>query len=108
MAREHKVEENKVRGCQSQVWLYAELKEGALLFSADSDASIVKGLVCLLVHVYTDSTPEQVMEQGTEFLVDLGLSEHLSMSRANGLAAMVKQIKIYAFAFKTKIDMGLI
>ncbi len=97
----HRKEENKVKGCQSQVWLYAELSpQQKLKFHADSDALIVKGLAALLVNVYSDSAPEEILETTPEFLKTLGLSSHLSPSRSNGLNAMLKQIHNYAVAFK--------
>ena len=107
MNEEYKTEENKIKGCQSQVWLHAELVGNKILFSADSDASIVKGIVALLVFVYSDSTPDEVLMTKPTFLEDIGLREHLSMSRANGLTAMVKQISFYAMAFKAKLQMGI-
>ena len=106
MKEEFKIEENKVKGCQSQVWLHAELKGDKVLFSADSDASIVKGIVALLVFVYSDSTPSEILMTKPTFLEDIGLREHLSMSRANGLTSMVKQISFYAMAFKAKQQMN--
>lgn len=106
MKEEFKTEENKVKGCQSQVWLHAELIGDRVHFSADSDASIVKGIVALLVYVYSDSTPDQILMTKPTFLEDIGLREHLSMSRANGLSAMVKQISFYAMAFKAKLQMS--
>lgn len=107
MPEELKTEENKVKGCQSQVWLHADLKDGKIIFQADSDAAIVKGIVSVLVRVYSNSTPEEVLATKPEFLDEIGLRQHLSMSRANGLSSMVKQISMYALAFQTKIKMGL-
>lgn len=107
MDEELKSEANKVKGCQSQVWLYAELNEGKITFSADSDAAIVKGIVSILVQVYSNSTPEEVLQTKPDFLDTIGLRQHLSMSRANGLSSMVKQISMYALAFQTKIKMGM-
>ena len=107
MNEEFKTEENKIKGCQSQVWLHAELVGNKIIFSADSDASIVKGIVALLVFVYSDSTPDEVLMTKPTFLEDIGLREHLSMSRANGLTAMVKQISFYAMAFRAKFQMGI-
>jgi len=108
MAAEHQVEENKVKGCQSQVWLYAELIEGKIVFTADSDASIVKGIIALLLRVYSNTTPDDILMTKPEFLDAIGLKQHLSMSRANGLSSMAKQISLYALAYKTKLQMGLI
>lgn len=106
MNEAYKTEENKVKGCQSQVWLHAELVGDKILFSADSDASIVKGIVALLVYVYSNSTPDEILSTRPTFLEDIGLREHLSMSRANGLTSMVKQISFYAMAFKAKMSMN--
>jgi cysteine desulfuration protein SufE len=106
MNEEFKTEDNKVKGCQSQVWLHAELIGDKVHFSADSDASIVKGIVALLVYVYSDSTPDEILMTKPTFLEDIGLREHLSMSRANGLTSMVKQISFYAMAFKAKLQMS--
>lgn len=106
MNEAHRLEQNKVKGCQSQVWLHAELQNGKILFEADSDAAIVKGIVALLVQVYSGSTPDEILSTKPTFLEDLGLREHLSMSRANGLTAMMKQISFYAMAFKAKMQMG--
>jgi len=103
----HHIEENKVKGCQSQVWLFAELNEGKISYTGDSDASIVKGIVALLLKVYSDRSPEEILKLDQSFVEEIGLKQHLSMSRANGLAAMMKQIQMYALAFKTKIDLGL-
>ncbi|OUR97252.1 Fe-S metabolism protein SufE [Halobacteriovorax marinus] len=103
----HRLEENKVKGCQSQVWIVADLKDGRVHFDADSDASIVKGIIALLLNIYSGSTPEEILSTKPEFLEKIGLRQHLSMSRANGLSSMVKQISIYALAYQAKIKMGL-
>lgn len=105
MDENHKVAQNLVKGCQSQVWLHAELRDGKLFYQADSDASIVKGLVALLTYVYSDSTPEEVLMTKPTFLETIGLKEHLSMSRANGLNSMIKQISLFALAYKAKMGM---
>jgi len=98
---EMKQDKFKVRGCQSQVWLHAELApHDRVLFKADSDASIVRGLVAILLDVYSDATPDEILATPPQFLKDLGFETHLSPSRANGLYAMVKQIMYYAQAFK--------
>lgn len=91
----------KVKGCQSQVWLYPEFKDGRVYFYADSDALLVKGIVGLLVSVYTDSTPDEILATKPDFLKEVGITEHLSMNRTNGLAAMMKQIQMYAVVFKS-------
>lgn len=101
----YRLEENKVKGCQSQVWLYATLDSGKIQLYADSDASIVKGIVALLVYVYSNSSPDEILNTKPTFIEEIGLKEHLSMSRANGLTSMVKQISFYAMAFKAKMTM---
>jgi cysteine desulfuration protein SufE len=91
----------KVKGCQSQVWLYPEFKEGKVFFHADSDAVLVKGIVGLLTSVYSDATPDEILQTKPDFLQEVGITEHLSMNRTNGLAAMMKQIQMYAAVFKS-------
>ncbi len=96
-----KQEKFKVRGCQSQVWLHAnEDESGRVVLRADSDAMIVKGLVALLLEIYSNATPDEILATSPQFLKDLGFETHLSPNRANGLYAMVKQIFYYAQAFK--------
>lgn len=107
MSDELKVEENKVRGCQSQVWLFAELKNGQVFFQGDSDASIVKGIVAILLKIYSGLKPQEILALEPQFIEDLGLKQHLSLSRANGLSAMLKQISLYALAFDAKLKMGV-
>ncbi len=94
----------KIKGCQSQVWLYPELKDGKVIFYGDSDAAIVKGIVALLIAVYSESTPDEILTTKPQFLEDMGIREHLSMSRANGLSSMLKQIQLYGLAFKAKLN----
>lgn len=94
-------EKYKVKGCQSQVWLYPEFKDGRVYFYGDSDALLVKGIVGLLVSVYTDATPDEILSTRPEFLKEVGITEHLSMNRSNGLQAMMKQIQMYAVVFKS-------
>ncbi len=105
MDEANKTEANKIKGCQSQVWLSAKLLDDKIFFEADSDASIVKGVIGLLVFVYSGSTPDEILSRRPTFLEDIGLREQLSMSRANGLNAMVKQISFYAMAFKAKLQL---
>jgi cysteine desulfuration protein SufE len=96
-----KIEDIKVKGCQSQVWLHAHLDDdGQIIFQADSDALIVKGLIALLLRVYSDATADEILTTQPDFIATIGLAGNLSPSRANGLFAMVKQIKYYATAFK--------
>lgn len=98
---ERRDEKYKVKGCQSQVWLFPEFKEGRVYLHADSDALLVKGIVGLLTSVYSDATPEEILATPPEFLKEVGITEHLSMNRSNGLAAMMKQIQMYAVVFKS-------
>lgn len=109
IAPEHKVDDNLVRGCQSRVWLSAEYRASTPLsagpvihFTADSDAMITKGIVALLVRVYNDRTPQEILGASTEFIDRIGLREHLSPNRANGLSAMIDQMKRYAVAFSAQ------
>jgi len=98
---EKKSEDLKVKGCQSQVWLHASLSpEKKVIFKADSDALIVKGLVSLLLRVYSDASADEIIQAEPDFVKDIGLDSHLSPSRTNGLLSMIKQIKYYATAFK--------
>lgn len=98
---EWRIEDLKVRGCQSQVWLHAELgSDGHVTFAADSDALIVKGLVALLLKLYDGATPAEIIETSPDFIKELDFGAHLSPSRSNGLFAMVKQIKFYALAMQ--------
>lgn len=100
----YKVEENLVRGCQSQVWLHTYLKDGKIIFEADSDAAITKGLVALMVRFYSGQDPDTIISTNPEFIRKIGMENHLSPTRSNGLASMVKQMKIYAMAYKTKLQ----
>lgn len=103
----NRIPENLVKGCQSQVWIHADLNsDGRIIFQADSDASIVKGIIALLVGVYSGSTPDEILTTKPTFLEDIGLREHLSMSRANGLNSMMKQISFFAMAYKAKLMMN--
>ncbi len=100
---EDHVEENLVKGCQSQVWLTASLEGDKVIFKADSDAAITKGLVSLMVRFYSGQTPDTIINTNPDFISKIGMAQHLSPTRANGLASMVKQMKIYAMAFKSKL-----
>lgn len=91
----------KVKGCQSQVWLHPEFKNGKIYFDADSDAMIVKGLIALLMRVYNERTPQEIIDNPPNFLSEIGIDNHLSPTRKNGLGAMMKQIQMYAVAFKS-------
>jgi cysteine desulfuration protein SufE len=100
--KEYKVEENLIKGCQSKVWLYAELNDNKIVFSADSDAIITKGIIGLVIRVFSNHTPKEIAESELFFIDQIGLQEHLSPTRSNGLLAMVKQIKMYSIAFQAK------
>ncbi|MDR1023672.1 MAG: SufE family protein [Prevotellaceae bacterium] len=99
----NKVEQNLIQGCQSRVWLNAELTDGKVVFTADSDAIITKGIVSLLIRAFSGQTPQDIMAADTTFLDKIGLRENLSPTRANGLLSMVKQMKLYAVAFDAKM-----
>ena len=101
---EHKIEENLVRGCQAQVWLHTHLDDDKVIFEADSDAAITKGLVALMVRFYSGQTPDDIISTNPDFIKKIGMEEHLSPTRSNGLASMVKQMKIYAMAYRTKLQ----
>ncbi len=101
IAPEFKKEENLVRGCQSRVWLTAEARDGIIHFTADSDAMITKGLVALLVRVLNDRTPQEILNTPLTFIDQIGLREHLSPNRSNGLVSMLDQMKRYALAYST-------
>jgi len=98
----YKTESNLIDGCQSRVWLQADYADGKLHFSAESDALIVKGIVTLLIRVLSDATPKEILDADLYFIDKIGLKEHLSPTRSNGLVAMVKQMRMYALAFQTK------
>ena len=95
-----RLDKYKVKGCQSQVWLVPDNADGKIHFQVDSDAAIVKGLISILMDIYNDLTPDEILNTKPDFVDDLGLRQHLSMSRANGLNAMLKQISLYATVFK--------
>ncbi|MBQ8158010.1 MAG: SufE family protein [Prevotella sp.] len=98
----YKTENNLIDGCQSRVWLQADYENGKIQFTAESDALIVKGIVALLIRVLSDSTPQEILDADLYFIEAIGLKEHLSPTRSNGLLAMVKQMRMYALAFQSK------
>ena len=100
ISTEHKKEENVIKGCQSTVWLHAEKKEDKIVFTADADAIIAKGIIAILVDVLSNETSDTILEAKLDFIQEIGLQEHLSPTRSNGLVAMVKQMKMYALALK--------
>lgn len=101
---EFRTEQNLIEGCQSKVWLHAWLEGDKIQFMADSDAIIVKGIVALLVRVLNNRTPDEILQSDLSFVDKIGLKEHLSPTRSNGLVAMIKQMRMYALAFKTKME----
>lgn len=100
----YKTPENLIEGCQSRVWLQADYRDGRIWFEAESDAIIVKGIVSLLVRVLSGRTPDEILDAQLYFIEKIGLTEHLSPTRSNGLLAMVKQMRMYALAFKVKSE----
>ena len=98
----YKTESNLIDGCQSRVWLQADYNDGLIHFSAESDALIVKGIVALLIRVLSDHTPQEILDADLYFIEEIGLKEHLSPTRSNGLVAMVKQMRMYALAFSQR------
>ena len=98
----NKTESNLISGCQSRVWLHAEMKDGKVFFRADSDAVITKGIIYILIRALSGEKPEDILHADLKFLDDIGLKEHLSPTRSNGLVSMIKQVKLYAMAFKAK------
>jgi len=98
----HKLEENTIKGCQSKVWLHAEENNGKISFTADSDAIITKGIIAVLIRAFSNQKAADILAADTKFIDDIGLKEHLSPTRANGLVSMIKQIKLYALAFQSR------
>jgi cysteine desulfuration protein SufE len=99
-----KTEDNRIKGCQSTVWLITELEDGKIIFKADSDSSIVKGLAALLILVLSNQKPDDILKAKLDFIEKIGLGQHLAQTRSNGLAAMIKQMKMYALAYKMKLE----
>ena len=99
----YKKDENLIKGCQAKVWLHADYKEGKIFFSADSDAIITKGLVSMVIRVLSNHAPDEIVHSDLYFVDKLGLKEHLSVTRSNGLVSMIKQMKMYALALQSKV-----
>ena len=104
MADDFKNDSNLIKGCQSSVWLHAELKNDNIFFHAYSDAIITKGIISILIRIYSGQAPKEILDSNFDFINKIGLKEHLSQTRANGLSSMIKQIKMYALAFQTKLN----
>ena len=100
---QYKTDDNIIKGCQSKVWVHAEMIDGKVVFTADSDAIITKGIIAILIRVFSNQTPKDIIEADTAFIDEIGLKEHLSPTRANGLVSMIKQIKMYAIAYQTQV-----
>ena len=98
-----KTDDLLIKGCQSKVWLNAELKDDKVLFTADSDAIITKGIIAILIRTFSNQKPEDIIAANTNFIDEIGLKEHLSPTRANGLVSMIKQLKLYALAYQTQL-----
>lgn len=100
----YKTDDRLINGCQSKVWLHSEMKDGNVIFTADSDAIITKGIVAILVRVFSKQEPQAILNANTSFIDEIGLKEHLSPTRANGLVSMIKQMKLDAMAFQAKLN----
>lgn len=99
---EYKIDENLIKGCQSKVWLQGEQKDGKIVFTADSDAILTKGIIAILIRAFSNQKASDIINADTDFIDEIGLKEHLSATRANGLVSMIKNIKMYALAFDAK------
>jgi cysteine desulfuration protein SufE len=100
----YKSDDNLIKGCQSKVWLHSEIVNDKIIFTADSDAIITKGIVAILIRVFSNQKPEDIINANTNFINEIGLTDHLSPTRANGLVSMVKQIKMYAIAYQSQLN----
>ncbi|QQX77432.1 MULTISPECIES: SufE family protein [Aequorivita] len=99
-----KTEDKLIKGCQSKVWLNSEMRDGKVIFTADSDAIITKGIIAVLIRVFSHQKPQAILDANTDFIDEIGLKEHLSPTRANGLVSMIKQMKMYALAYQTQLN----
>ena len=102
ISNKHKTDNNLIKGCQSKVWLHADEQGGKIIYSADSDAIITKGIVAILIRVLSNQTAEEIVKADLAFIDEIGLKEQLSQTRANGLVSMIKEIKLYALAYQNK------
>ncbi|MBO3096963.1 SufE family protein [Gelidibacter pelagius] len=101
---QYKTQENIIKGCQSKVWVHAEMDSDKVVFTADSDAIITKGIIAILIRVFSNQHPQDIIDADTDFIDAIGLKEHLSPTRANGLVSMIKQLKMYAIAYQTQLQ----
>lgn len=99
-----KKDENIIKGCQSRVWVHGEMQDDKLVFTADSDAIITKGIIAILIRAFSNQQPAAIINANTDFIDEIGLKEHLSPTRANGLVSMIKQLKLYAIAYQTQLN----
>ena len=99
----YKTDSNIIKGCQSKVWVHAELEDNKIAFTADSDAIITKGIIAILIRSFSNQHPKDIIDANTDFIDKIGLKEHLSPTRANGLVSMIKQLKLYAIAYQTQL-----
>ena len=100
----YKTDDNIIKGCQSKVWVHAELDDDKIVFTADSDAIITKGIIAILIRAFSNRPPKEILAAETTFIDEIGLKEHLSPTRANGLVSMIKQLKMYALAYQTQLS----
>ncbi|MDC3260493.1 SufE family protein [Winogradskyella sp.] len=100
----HKTDDNIIKGCQSKVWVHANMNDNKVVFTADSDAIITKGIIAILIRTFSNQHPTAILEANTDFIDKIGLKEHLSPTRANGLVSMIKQLKMYAIAYQTQVN----
>lgn len=101
---QYKTSDYLIKGCQSKVWVHANLENNKIVFTADSDAIITKGVIAILIRVFSNQKPSDIIESNTDFIDEIGLKEHLSPTRANGLVSMIKQLKMYAIAYQTQLN----
>ena len=104
IAPEYKTDDHIIKGCQSRVWVHADLNNDKVVFTADSDAIITKGIIAILIRVFSNQNPKAIIEANTDFIDEIGLKEHLSPTRANGLVSMIKQLKLYAVAYQAQLN----
>jgi cysteine desulfuration protein SufE len=104
ISQEYKTEDNIIKGCQSKVWVQASMDNEKIIFTADSDAIITKGIIAILIRVFSNQHPKDIIDGNTDFIDEIGLKEHLSPTRANGLVSMIKKIKMYALAYQTQLN----
>jgi len=100
----YKTDDNTIKGCQSKVWVHADMQDEKVVFTADSDAIITKGIIAILIRAFSNQHPKDIIEADTTFIDEIGLKEHLSPTRANGLVSMIKQLKLYAIAYQTQLS----